>query len=231
MSSRLVVAIDGPAGSGKSTLAERLASRLRLPYVNTGTMYRAVALEARRREVSADDGQKLEAVARSLRFDLSSSTSMPVLLVDGEPPRWDLSSQEVEGTVSRVSSHPEVRAVLRDAQRRLGSGGGVIEGRDIGSVVFPDAEVKVFLDAAPEVRASRRIEERTGVPPRRREGEEPIAEALAARNAADQRTTPFVPPEDALVLDTSAMSADEVFEAVLELVRNRTDEGSETNRP
>ncbi|MFL5738092.1 MAG: (d)CMP kinase [Actinomycetota bacterium] len=231
MSARLVIAIDGPAGSGKSTLAERLASHLGLPYVNTGTMYRAVALEARRREISPDDAHGLEAIARSLRFDLSSSTSIPVLHVDGELPRWDLSSQEVEGTVSRVSSHPEVRAVLRTAQRRLGAGGGVIEGRDIGSIVFPDAEVKVFLDAAPEVRASRRIEERTGVPRRSREGEEPIAEALAARNAADERTTPFVPAVDALVLDTSTMSADEVFDAVLDLVRNRTDEGSDPSRP
>jgi cytidylate kinase len=107
----------------------------------------------------------------------------------------------------------------------------VIEGRDIGSVVFPEADVKVFLDAAPDVRASRRIEERTGTPPRHREGEEPIAEALAARNAADERTTPFVPPDDALVLDTSRMGADEVFEAVLDAVRERMAEGPRSAGP
>ena len=225
MSTRIVIAIDGPGGSGKSTLAERLAREFHLPYVNTGMMYRAVAREARRRGVSADDSSGLEEIARTLRFDLSSGTSLPVLTIDGAPPRWDLSSQQVEATVSRVSSHAEVRAVLRSAQRRLGSGGGVIEGRDIGSVVFPDADVKVFLDAAPDIRASRRIEERTGTPPRHREGEEPIAEALAARNAADERTTPFVPPADALVLDTSTMGADAVFEAVLGVVRERI-EGS-----
>jgi cytidylate kinase len=220
-----VIAIDGPGGSGKSTLAERLAGELHLPYVNTGMMYRAVTREARRRDVSPDDEAALGDIARNLRFELSSASSMPVLMIDGAPPRWDLSAQEVEATVSRVSSHPKVRSVLRAAQRRLGSGGGVIEGRDIGSVVFPEADVKVFLDAAPDVRASRRIEERTGTPPRHREGEEPIAEALAARNAADERTTPFVPPDDALVLDTSKMGADEVFEAVLEAVRERIDRG------
>jgi CMP/dCMP kinase len=231
MSTRLVIAIDGPGGSGKSTLAERLARELHLPYVNTGMMYRAVAREARRRDVSPDDEAALEEIARHLRFELSSGSSMPVLTIDGAPPRWDLSAQEVEATVSRVSSHPEVRAVLRAAQKRLGSGGGVIEGRDIGSVVFPEADVKVFLDAAPDVLASRRIEERTGTPPRHREGEEPIAEALAARNAADERTTPFVAPDDALVLETSKMGADEVFEAVLDAVRERMDEHPDSARP
>jgi cytidylate kinase len=231
VSTRLVIAIDGPGGSGKSTLAERLAGELRLPYVNTGMMYRAVAREARRRDISPDDEAALEDIARNLRFDLNSGSSMPVLMIDGALPQWDLSAQEVESSVSRVSSHPRVRSVLRAAQRRLGSGGGVIEGRDIGSVVFPEADVKVFLDAAPDVRASRRIEERTGTPPRHREGEEPIAEALAARNAADERTTPFVPPDDALVLDTSRMGADEVFEAVLDAVRERIDEGPGSARP
>ena len=225
MSERLLIAIDGPGGSGKSTLAERLARELHLPYVNTGMMYRAVAREAGRRDVSPDDEDALEAVARTLSFELSSGSTMPMLTIDGAPPTWDLSSREVETTVSRISSHPKVRAVLRTAQRRLGAGGGVVEGRDIGSVVVPEADVKVFLDAEPDVRASRRIEERTGTPPRHREGEEPIAEALAARNAADERTTPFVPPEDALVLDTSTMSANEVFDAVLQAVRHLPDEG------
>jgi cytidylate kinase len=216
---RPIVAIDGPGGSGKSTLAERLAHELHLPYVNTGMMYRAVAREARRREVSPDDATGLSALARTLRFELSVGAAVPTLLIDGTPPRWDLASRDVETTVSRISSHPEVRAVLREAQRRLGSGGGVIEGRDIGSVVFPEADVKVFLDAAPDVRASRRIEERTGHPPREAGAEMPIADALEARNAADSQTTPFVPAEGAIVLDTSRMNADEVFEAVLAVVR------------
>jgi cytidylate kinase len=218
----IVVAIDGPAGSGKSTLAERLARRLRLPYVNTGLMYRAVAREARDRGISPDDGGALAEAAKGLRFDLSVGATVPVLRIDGAPPGWDLSSREVEETVSRVSSHPQVREVLRTAQRRLGAGGGVIEGRDVGSVVFPDADVKVFLDAAPDVRASRRIEERTGHAPQRTTTETPIADALAARNAADERTTPFVPPQDAAVLDTTGMSADAVFEAVLNVVREKT---------
>ncbi len=215
-----IVAIDGPGGSGKSTLAERLARELHLPYLNTGQMYRAVALEAHRRGVSPDDASALAELAAGLKFELSVGASVPGLLIDGSPPRWELATQEVETSVSRISSHPEVRAVLRGSQRRLGSNGAVVEGRDIGSVVFPQADVKVFLDASPDERASRRIEERTRHAPVGT-AEEPIAEALAARNATDARTTPFVPAEDAVVLDTSGVSADEVFAAVRAVVLER----------
>jgi cytidylate kinase len=219
-----IVAIDGPGGSGKSTLAERLARELHLPYLNTGQMYRAVALEAHRRGISPDDAAALEELATGLRFDLSVGAGVPSLLIDGSPPRWELASKEVETTVSRISSVQEVRAALRASQRRLGAGGAVIEGRDIGSVVFQQADVKVFLDASPDERASRRIEERTGHAPAGTAAEEPIADALAARNVADARTTPLVPAEDAVVLDTSGMSADEVFAAVRAVVIERLDD-------
>jgi cytidylate kinase len=216
-----IVTIDGPGGSGKSTLAVRLARELHLPYLNTGQMYRAVALEAHRRGVAPEDASGLAELAGGLRFELSVGADVPGLLIEGFPPRWELATQEVEATVSRISSHPEVRAVLRGSQRRLGSNGAVIEGRDIGSVVFPEADVKVFLDASPDERASRRIEERTGHAPVGTATEEPIAEALAARNADDARTTPLVPAEDAVVLDTSGMSADEVFATVRAVVLER----------
>lgn len=209
---RPVVAIDGPAGSGKSTLARRLALALDLPYVNTGTTYRAVAREALRRGLDPDDGPALARAARGIRFDLDPAARPPGLLVDGVPPGDDLLSAEVEAVVSRVSRHPEVRRVLHEAQRRAASGGGVVEGRDVGTVVVPDAEVKIFLHADPEERAARRRAERGRADPA-------LEEALARRDALDARVNPFVPAPDAVVVDTSGRGADEVYEEVLAVVR------------
>lgn len=225
-----VVAIDGPAGSGKSTLAERMARPLGLPYVNTGLMYRAVTLRALRRGVDLEDGPALGRVARGIRFDLSSRFSPPALVIDGEPPSPGLVAPEVEMNVSTVSRHPEVRAVLRDEQRRLGSHGAVMEGRDIGSAVFPDAAVKIFLVAAPDERAARRVRERLGsgrggdVPPTSNGGPPltpDVAEALATRDARDERVNPFVPAEDAIPLDTTGKDPDEVLREALAIARER----------
>jgi len=225
-----VVAIDGPAGSGKSTLAERMARALSLPYVNTGLMYRAATLLALREGVDLEDGQALAEVARGIRFDLSSRLSPPAILIDGEPPSPDLVVPEVEVNVSTVSRHPEVRAMLRDEQRRLGSGGAVMEGRDIGSVVFPDAVVKIFLVAAPDERAARRFRERHAPVPS--EGEVPassdgptrtpdVADALAIRDALDERVNPFVPAPDAVLLDTTGKDPDAVLREALAIARER----------
>ena len=225
-----VVAIDGPAGSGKSTLAERMARALSLPYVNTGLMYRAATLLALREGVDLEDGQALAEVARGIRFDLSSRLSPPAILIDGEPPSPDLVVPEVEVNVSTVSRHPEVRAMLRDEQRRLGSGGAVMEGRDIGSVVFPDAAVKIFLVAAPDERAARRFRERHAPVPS--EGEVPassdgptrtpdVADALAIRDALDERVNPFVPAPDAVLLDTTGKDPDAVLREALAIARER----------
>lgn len=225
-----VVAIDGPAGSGKSTLAERMARALSLPYVNTGLMYRAATLLALREGVDLEDGQALAEVARGIRFDLSSRFSPPAILIDGEPPSPDLVVPEVEVNVSTVSRHPEVRAMLRDEQRRLGSGGAVMEGRDIGSVVFPDAAVKIFLVAAPDERAARRVRERRAPVPS--EGEVPassdgptrtadVADALAIRDALDERVNPFVPAPDAVLLDTTGKDPDAVLREALAIARER----------
>ena len=130
-----VIAIDGAAGSGKSTLAQRLAAELGLPYVNTGLMYRALALRAHREGVSPENAPVLERLARGMRFDLDSSVRPPELRIDGEPPDPALTSAEVESSVSAVSRHLEVREVFRREQRRLAVDGAVMEGRDIGSVV------------------------------------------------------------------------------------------------
>lgn len=207
-----VVAIDGPAGSGKSTLAARLALALDLPYVNTGTTYRAVAREALRRGVSPDDGPALAAIAERIDFTVDEHTAPARMFVDGAPPGDELRTPGVEAVVSRVSRHPEVREVLRSVQRRLGAGGAVVEGRDIGTVVFPDATVKIFLEAGLEERSARRHAEL---------GDLELAEAVGKRDALDRQVNPFIPAPDALVVNTSGRTADETFEQVIAEVRER----------
>ena len=209
-----VIAIDGAAGSGKSTLAHRLAAELGLPYVNTGLMYRALALRAHREGVSPENAPVLERLARGMRFDLDSSVRPPELRIDGEPPDPALTSAEVESSVSAVSRHLEVREVFRREQRRLAVDGAVMEGRDIGSVVAPDADLKLFLRARSDERVGRRALERDRDP-------EHVARALGARDRQDARTNPFVPAPDAIVLDTTELSPAEVADKALALVRDR----------
>src|SRR5881396_3730203 len=144
----MVIAIDGPAGAGKSTLARDLAAELDLGYVNTGVMYRAVADAALRLGIDPRDEAGLARAAESIPFDLDDGHPA-TLLVDGRPPQARLESSAVEESVSLVSSHLAVRAVLRRAQRALGERGAVMEGRDIATVVFPDADVKIFVTASP----------------------------------------------------------------------------------
>jgi cytidylate kinase len=203
-----VVAIDGPAGAGKSTLARELAHRLRLPYVNTGAMYRALALRALQQGIDLDDGPGLAEVAEAIHFSLGSEGSEGrELFIDGGRPAPSLTMPEVEAQVSRVARHDAVRAVMRREQRHLGAGGCVMEGRDIGTVVFPDGDLKIFLSAEPVVRAQRRERER---------GED-VAEGVAMRDALDSRTNPFVPAPDAHVLETTALSRQAVLEEAIRL--------------
>lgn len=211
--SRPVIAIDGPAGSGKSTLARRLAVTLDLPYLNTGLMYRALTLEALHTGLDLDDGPDLGALARRMRFELNSMVRPPELLIDGAEPDTDLASPSVESSVSHVARHLEVRAVLRAEQRRLAAHGGVVEGRDIGTVVLPGADAKIFLEAAQSERVARRTQERSGRP-------EHTGAALAARDAMDARTNPLEPAPDAVPIDTTRLDADGVFEAALAIVRD-----------
>jgi cytidylate kinase len=206
-----VVAIDGPAGAGKSTLARALAGALDLAYLNTGAMYRAVAAEALDRDIDPDDGEALARLARSLRFSLDRGRPRS-LTINGQPPAPDLSSAEIEAVVSQVAGHPAVREVLRAEQRRLGRLGAVVEGRDIGTVVFPAARVKVFLLADAGERAARRQAERGRDDPA-------LAEALDRRDARDARTNPLVPAPDAQVVDTTGRDAIAVLDQVLGLVR------------
>jgi cytidylate kinase len=206
----LVVAIDGAAGSGKSTLARRLARELHLPYVNTGMMYRALAARALDRSIAPDDAQELERLARTLSFAVAGN-GPPELVIDGAPPTPPLTSPEVESIVSTVARHPGVREVMRTVQRQLGLAGSVMEGRDIGTVVFPDATVKIFLEAEPRIRAGRRERERGG-------GGD-VAWAVGRRDELDAKTNPLVPAGDAHVIDTTVLGPDGVLAEALRLVQ------------
>jgi cytidylate kinase len=212
---KAIVAIDGPAGSGKSTLARRLALELGLPYVNTGLMYRALARRAVDRGVDPDDASALEGIARSMTFDLDHHVEPASLVIDGAAPGDDLATPDVESTVSRVARHREVRDVLRAHQRSLIEGGAVVEGRDIGSVVAPDAEVKLYLEADQGERIDRRTGERDGTR---------VADALVARDRADAATNPFVPADDAIAIDTTNLDRDQVFAAAMAVVRAKLSE-------
>lgn len=217
-----VVAIDGAAGSGKSTLARLLALMLGLPYVNTGAMYRALTLAALHAGVDVNDEEGLARLMGTLNFTLSpavptegSRRPSRELWIGEAAPSEDLESADVEAHVSAVARHPAVRAAMRAAQRALGEGGAVMEGRDIGAVVFPDAPVKIFLIAEPQERAGRRVEER---------GSEAVAGALHERDLRDARVNPLAPAEDAVVIDTSALDVDGTLRAASAVVAERAPE-------
>jgi cytidylate kinase len=208
-----IVAIDGPAGAGKSTLGRRLAEEFGLPFLNTGTMYRALTAEALGRGIDVDDGRALADLATQMQFELERAVTPPSLSVNNEVPGDEISTPEVEAAVSMVARHPEVRRVMASEQRRLGERGAVVEGRDIGTVVFPDAAVKIFLEAAPSERATRRIRERGG--------RADLGEALAERDARDSRVNPLIPAPDAERIDTTGRTAGEVFEDARAIVSRR----------
>lgn len=211
MSPPRVVTIDGAAGSGKSTLARGLARALGVPYVNTGLMYRALAAAAVRAGVSPDDVERAVELTRALRFTLRDADP-PELEVEGFR-NADLTTPEVESTVSAISRHPQVRRLMRDAQRLLGERGAVMEGRDIGAVVFADAPVKLYLEATPDTRAARRARERDAE-------RDAVNAAMHTRDALDARTNPFEPPAGAHVLDTTHLSIEATVQAALAIVRD-----------
>lgn len=211
-----VVAIDGAAGSGKSTLGRRLARALALPYVNTGLMYRALAAAALRAEVASDDQDRLLELTRALRFivRLDPPGQLEVEGYDLEA----LTDVEVESTVSAVASHPVVRAHMRWEQRSLGEAhGAVMEGRDIASVVFTDAPVKLYLQARQDLRAERRAAERAG-------DVERVATALGERDRRDSAITPHEPAPGATVIDTSELDPEATLAAAVAVVRQRAPE-------
>jgi cytidylate kinase len=214
----VLVAIDGPAGSGKSSVARAVAEALGVVDLNTGAAYRAVALLALREGVDLEDGASLAGISRRVSLDGSGAWVDGTLI-----PEEELRTPEVSAAASTVSAKPEVRAVLLDVQRSAAEeearerGGAVVEGRDIGTVVLPDAELKIYLSAAPEERARRRAHQ-TG-----REAElDRIREAMKKRDRQDSEraTSPLKPAPDAVVLDTTTLSLGEVVSRVLDLARD-----------
>lgn len=203
-----VIAIDGPAGSGKSTVAKALAERLQLRYLDTGAMYRAVTFAVLRRSIDPADADPVVALTRRVDLDVTLES----VRVDGVDATIEIRGPEVTRAVSLVASIPGVRDELVARQRdwALRHGGGVIEGRDIGSVVFPDAELKVYLDARPDVRATRRSKEVTDL------DYETVAADLARRDALDQgrESSPLTRAGDAVEVDTSDLSVDEIVELI-----------------
>jgi CMP/dCMP kinase len=214
----IVVAVDGAAGSGKSTLAQGLARELGVAYVNTGSMYRALTAASIRAEVDTDDAEALVDLARGLRF-IVTGEEPPGLEVEGYTAE-ELTTPEVESRVSVVARHPAVRAVMRDLQRTLGSGGAVMEGRDIATVVFPDAPLKLFLRASERERSDRRARERGS------SDTATVRDAIRERDAKDARTNRLEPAPGAVVLDTSDRSIDETLDAALRLARRIWPEGA-----
>lgn len=210
MSGNRVIAIDGQAGSGKSTLARALSAATALPYLNTGSMYRALTAVALREGLSVDDGAELAERLQRIEFGIAQGD----LLIDGAAGDVSLTLPEVEANVSAVARHPQVRVLMAEIQRRLAADGAVMEGRDIATVIFPDAAVKIFLDAPQEVRAARRIAERAA-------DAETVADELAARDARDAMTNPPIPAAGAIVIQTAGRSADEVAAIALAAARER----------
>ncbi len=207
-----VIAIDGPAGSGKSTVARALAARLGLEYLDTGAMYRSVTFAALRRGLDPGEADVVGRLSLDVVIDLDPER----VVVDGADATIEIRGPEVSRAVSAVAANPVVRTEMVRRQRAWVAerGGGVLEGRDIGTVVFPDADLKVYLTADPEVRAARRSKEVTDL------DYETVAADLARRDALDQgrEVSPLAEAADAFVLDTTGLGVDEIVDVLAEMV-------------
>ena len=243
---RPVIAIDGPAGAGKSTLAAHLARRFGFLNLETGAMYRALALKAIESDFSFDEEAPLLALAESTRIDLQPQLEGNRVLLDGMDVSRRIREGDVTSAASQISVHPRLRAWMVEEQRALGALGGIVmEGRDIGTAVFPDAEVKIFLDAAPEVRGNRRF--RQAVPTemttarqtesrqepdaetaeQQRVAREAVLEEMRERDRRDRSRaeSPLRPAADAVVLDSTAMTLEEVLALAERIVREHLPTG------
>jgi cytidylate kinase len=217
---KLIIAVDGPAGAGKSTIASKLARKLGYVNLESGAMYRALALKAIDKDLSFEDEAALLQLAERSRIQLEPTIGGNRTVLDGKDVSARIRERDVTEAASKVSVHPKVRAWMVDHQRQMGAGGGIVmEGRDIGTKVFPDADLKIFLDADPVVREQRRMEQQK------------IQGDVAASVAADLRerdrrdrtraASPLVAADDAVVINSTAMSEDEVLARVEQLVAGR----------
>ncbi len=232
MTRRLTIAIDGPAGSGKSSVARRVAAILDYLYLDSGAMYRALALKALQRGVSPDDEPRLETLARATHIELRPPTQEQEaagaknrVFLDSAEVTQEIRSTEVAQAASRLATIAKVRQVLVAEQQRAGAGGNVVmEGRDIGTVVFPQAELKIFLEAAPEVRAERRWKEH------QEKGEKmtlaEVFDEVIARDKRDRerKVSPLVRASDAVLVDNTAMGVEETARLIVMLAQEREKE-------
>jgi len=218
---KLIIAIDGPAGSGKSTIAARLAKKLGYINLESGAMYRALALKALEQQVSLDDPEALRQLADNTTIQLEPQAEGNRVLLDGRDVSQRIRESDVTLAASRVSTHPPVREIMVSRQREMGASGGVVmEGRDIGTAVFPNADVKVFLDADARVRAERRVAQNGTLTP---EAAQRTIEDLVARDQRDRTraVSPLVPAPDAVIIDSTNLSIDDAVFRVEQLARQR----------
>lgn len=217
----MIIAIDGPSGAGKSTLGKMLAKKLGLLYLDTGAMYRAAALAAIRRGISPDRSEETAAVAANAKIELVGEPESLRIILDGEDVSSEIRTLEIAQAASIVSTNSDVRRVMVEHQRQIGQeapNGCVLEGRDIGSVVFPNADLKFFLTAKPEARARRRFEE-----DKARGRDSTYEQTLAEINERDERDvsrqdSPLTIAPDSVVIDTSELDLSEVFDQMLSAV-------------
>jgi cytidylate kinase len=219
---KVIIAIDGPAGSGKSTLAALLARTYGYVNIETGAMYRALALKAIETEVSLDDGNALTELARRSRIELRPHAEGNQVLLDSADVTERIRQHDVTEAASKASVHPAVREWMVRRQQEIGAGGGIVmEGRDIGTKVFPGAEVKIFLDAAPETRGARRFLQNPPIAKTK-----PEAAVLAEMRARDERdrnraNSPLVAAPDAVVIDSTHLTLEQVVERATKIVEQR----------
>jgi cytidylate kinase len=222
MARRLIIAIDGPSGAGKSTLGRMIARTLNLLYLDTGAMYRAAALAVLRAGVSTKDTEAVSSVVARAGINLAGDPDSLRVTLDGRDVSEEIRTEEVSQSASVISTIPEVRRTLVQRQREMGASGGVVlDGRDIGTVVFPEADVKFFLTARPEARAQRRYDEE-----RVRARAATFEQTLADINQRDRRdstreTSPLAIADDAIVLDSTELSIEDVFERMMNAIRER----------
>lgn len=220
----MIIAIDGPSGAGKSTLGKMLAKELGLLYLDTGAMYRAVALSAIRQSIKLDDSEAIADAAKQAQIELKGEPASLKVFLDGDDVSDDIRTLEIAQAASVVSTISDVRRTMVDLQRKLGEQspkGCVLEGRDIGSVVFPNADIKFFLTARPEARARRRFQEDND-----KGRASTYDETLAEINERDQRDvaradSPLTIAADAVVIDTSELDLSEVFEQMVAKIREK----------